>query len=42
MQFGGYHMVAHRLGPIQVRTAGTEVYQSLRQAILDGWFRGNG
>lgn len=30
-------MVAHRLGPIQVRTAGTEVYQSLRQAILDGW-----
>lgn len=25
-----------RLGPIQVRTAGSEVYQSLRQAILDG------
>lgn len=25
-----------RLGPIHVRTAGSEVYQSLRQAILDG------
>ncbi len=28
--------ISQRLGPIQVRTAGTEVYQALRAAILNG------